>query len=137
MCNSQRRHRKDFPFPCLDITPSAPSRGSIRSLSFSDPENFADHKSLRGSGNDALQDAIFGNPKSLRGNSPLGKGKQALDNVAPGLDDDEFSSLQLQGGDITRPIYKWSEDAQSRGRVQRSKSFHLSRPEPEIGRAHV
>lgn len=131
MCNSQRRHRKDFPFPCLDITPSAPSRGSIRSLSFSDPENFADHKSLRGSGNDALQDAIFGNPKSLRGNSPLGKGKQALDNVAPGLDDDEFSSLQLQGGDITRPIYKWSEDAQSRGRVQRSKSFHLSRPEPE------
>jgi proton-coupled amino acid transporter len=68
---------------------------------------------------------------SLRGRSPAGKGKQPLDNVAPGLDDDEFSSLQLQGGDITRPIYRWTEEAQSRGRVQRSKSFNLSRPEPE------
>jgi solute carrier family 36 (proton-coupled amino acid transporter) len=68
---------------------------------------------------------------SLRGGSPAGKGKQTPDNVAPGLNDDEFSSLQLQGGDITRPIYRWTEDAQSRGRVQRSKSFHLSRPEPE------
>ena len=68
---------------------------------------------------------------SLRGGSPAGKAKQVLDDVAPGLDDDEFSSLRLQGGDVTRPIYKWTEDAQGRGRAQRSKSFHLSRPEPE------
>ncbi len=80
---------------------------------------------------DVHQDGgIFGS-MSLRGGSPAGKAKQALDDVAPGLDDDEFSSLRLQGGDITRPIYKWTEDAQGRGRVQRSKSFHLSRPEPE------
>jgi solute carrier family 36 (proton-coupled amino acid transporter) len=52
---------------------------------------------------------------------------------APGLDEDEFSSLQLQGGDITREIYRWSEqaEAEGRGRAQRSKSFHLSRPHPE------
>lgn len=56
------------------------------------------------------------------------------DPPATGLGDAEFSSLQLQGGDITRPIYKWTEEAaraQGRGRTQRSQSFHLSRPHPE------
>jgi proton-coupled amino acid transporter len=82
-------------------------------------------------GNDATQDGVLGNNLSIRGGSPAGRGKQVLDNFAPGLDDDEFSSLRLQGGDVTRPIYKWTEDAQGRGRTRRSKSFHLSRPEPE------
>jgi len=54
---------------------------------------------------------------------------------AGGIDDDEFSSLQLQGGDITRQVYRWTEEAeaqsQGRGKGQRSKSFHLSRPQPE------
>ncbi|KAH8908857.1 hypothetical protein BR93DRAFT_877280 [Coniochaeta sp. PMI_546] len=45
-------------------------------------------------------------------------------------DDDGFSSLRLQGGDITRPIYKWAEEAE-RSRTQRSKSFSALRPEPE------
>ena len=49
--------------------------------------------------------------------------------------DDEFSSLKLQGGDITRPIYKWTEgiEAQSQpgGRGKRSNSFNVGRPEPE------
>ena len=56
-----------------------------------------------------------------------------VDGTGPGLDDDEFSSLQLQGGDMTRNVYKWAEDAQntSRGKAQRSLSFHLNRPEPE------
>ncbi|CAK7232255.1 hypothetical protein SBRCBS47491_008206 [Sporothrix bragantina] len=48
---------------------------------------------------------------------------------ASGIDDDEFSSLQLQGGDITRPIYKWTEEATNK--VHRSKSFTMPRPEPE------
>ena len=56
-------------------------------------------------------------------------------NVGPSADDEEFSSLQLQGGDITRQVYRWTEEAeaqsQGRGRGQRSKSFHLSRPQPE------
>ncbi|KAH6655293.1 transmembrane amino acid transporter protein-domain-containing protein [Truncatella angustata] len=65
-------------------------------------------------------------------NEQSGKGKQTGDKTDSALDDDdEFSSLQLQGGDITRPIYKWTEDAQSRYKTQRSKSFTHSRPEPE------
>lgn len=45
---------------------------------------------------------------------------------------DEFSSLQLQGGDITRPIYRWTEGAESdAGGSQRRRSFHVHRPEPE------
>lgn len=51
-----------------------------------------------------------------------------------GLGDDEFSSLQLQGGDITRQVYKWTEDAESQrhgGRFKRSQSYHVSRPQPE------
>ncbi|OOQ88375.1 Vacuolar amino acid transporter 3 [Penicillium brasilianum] len=44
--------------------------------------------------------------------------------------DDEFSSLQLQGGDITRQVYRWAEDADA-ARFARSKSFSISRPAPE------
>ncbi|KAL8342523.1 hypothetical protein RB598_004083 [Gaeumannomyces tritici] len=57
------------------------------------------------------------------------KGKQAAEAASPGFGDEEFSSLRLQGGDITRPIYKWTEDATNR--VQRSKSFSVPRPDPE------
>lgn len=48
-------------------------------------------------------------------------------------DDEEFSSLKLQGGDITRQIYRWSEqqEAEERARIKRSKSFHASRPKPD------
>ena len=49
-------------------------------------------------------------------------------------DSEEFSSLKLQGGDITRQVYRWAEDAeaQTSGRMPaRSKSFSLSRPTPE------
>ena len=49
-------------------------------------------------------------------------------------DQDEFSSLQLQGGDMTRQVYRWAEDAdaqsQTGGRGKRSKSFNVFRPEP-------
>lgn len=56
-----------------------------------------------------------------------GKGKQP--ETSAGLEEEEFSSLRLQGGDITRPIYKWTEEATNK--VQRSKSFSMPRPEPE------
>ncbi|KAK1829674.1 transmembrane amino acid transporter protein-domain-containing protein [Podospora conica] len=61
--------------------------------------------------------------------SEASKGKQPahLDDD----DDDEFSSLKLQGGDITRPIYKWTEEQDRRDKMQRSKSFSVARPEPE------
>jgi solute carrier family 36 (proton-coupled amino acid transporter) len=50
-----------------------------------------------------------------------------------GMHDGEFSSLKLQGGDITRPIYRWTEEHEGgSGRQQkRSKSFHVARPEPD------
>ncbi|KFA77721.1 hypothetical protein S40288_00470 [Stachybotrys chartarum IBT 40288] len=57
------------------------------------------------------------------------KGKQPAEPA--GLAEGEFSSLQLQGGDVTRGIYKWSEQADAKNRVQRSKSFDHSRPDPE------
>lgn len=57
----------------------------------------------------------------------------ASNGAGSGLDSDEFSSLQLQGGDITRNVYKWAEEAQNsvRGRPVRSQSFAVVRPEPE------
>ena len=84
-------------------------------------------------GDGGLDGGIFGQSMSFRAGSPAGKSKQAIEDVAPGLDDDEFSSLRLQGGDITRPIYRWTEEAQrSQGRGRgRSQSFHISRPQPE------
>ncbi|KAM0324081.1 hypothetical protein ACHAQA_008270 [Verticillium albo-atrum] len=59
------------------------------------------------------------------------KGKQSADPGAAGLDEQEFSSLRLQGGDVTRGIYKWTEEAEARNKMQRSKSFSVSRPNPE------
>ncbi|KAK8065599.1 Vacuolar amino acid transporter 3 [Apiospora hydei] len=59
------------------------------------------------------------------------KGKQPGESTEADFDEDEFSSLRLQGGDITRPIYKWTEEAEGRNRPQRSKSFSVPRPEPE------
>lgn len=54
-----------------------------------------------------------------------------------GQNQDDFSSLQLQGGDMTREVYKWAEDAeaqaQSGWRGKRSQSFYISRPQPESG----
>ncbi|KAI1964998.1 hypothetical protein LOZ58_001691 [Ophidiomyces ophidiicola] len=44
---------------------------------------------------------------------------------------DEFSSLQLQGGDITRPVYRWAEEAEAQETTRRRRSFDMPRPEPE------
>jgi proton-coupled amino acid transporter len=106
---------------------------------YEDPEIIKRHlvqPSEASSQYEGAQDAIFGGPSiSARPDTYTSKNQQAIDSIAPGLDDDEFSSLRLQGGDITRPIYKWTEEAQARaqgrGRAQRSQSFHLSRPFPE------
>jgi proton-coupled amino acid transporter len=53
--------------------------------------------------------------------------------IATSMGDEHFSSLQLQGGDITRQVYRWAEDAEAEaaGRFMRSKSFSVSRPRPE------
>jgi len=50
----------------------------------------------------------------------------------PEEDEEHFSSLQLQGGDITRQIYRWSEQQQQEEQgLQRSKSSHGPRRRPE------
>ncbi|OAA72505.1 Amino acid transporter, transmembrane [Cordyceps fumosorosea ARSEF 2679] len=59
------------------------------------------------------------------------KGKQPEQVGGAGLNDDDFSSLRLQGGDVTRGIYKWTEQAEAKSRLHRSQSFDHSRPEPE------
>lgn len=53
------------------------------------------------------------------------------ENTTTGVGDDEFSSLRLQGGDMTRTIYRWAENAEAPGRGKRSKSWHISRLKPE------
>ncbi|KAH6711239.1 transmembrane amino acid transporter protein-domain-containing protein [Leptodontidium sp. MPI-SDFR-AT-0119] len=101
---------------------------------YEDPEIVKRHLVQPAETGDAANDSIFGPSVSFRTGSPAAKGKQNIGDIAPGLDDDEFSSLRLQGGDVTRPIYRWTEEAQAksgRGRAQRSQSFHLSRPHPE------
>ena len=60
-----------------------------------------------------------------------GKGKAG---GGTGIGDDEFSSLQLQGGDMTREVYRWTDEAESPThgmKGKRSKSWHIDRPEPE------
>lgn len=47
------------------------------------------------------------------------------------LRDDEVSSLRLQGGDVARGIYKWTEQAEAKTRNQRSRSFDHPKPESE------
>lgn len=71
------------------------------------------------------------NPPS-EASSTLGaaRGKQPAE-PGSGLGHDDFSSLRLQGGDITRGIYKWTEQAEAKSRLHRSKSFDHARPEPE------
>ena len=69
------------------------------------------------------------------GSVPKGASRPALavseEVNAPDLDD--FSSLQLQGGDTTREVYRWAEDAVTQGALKgkRSKSFVVNRPDPE------
>ncbi len=74
-------------------------------------------------------DTSTGSDEAGKAKAGDSKGKQPADTVGTGIDDEEFSSLRLLGGDITRPIYKWTEEATNK--VQRSQSFSVPRPEPE------
>ena len=68
-----------------------------------------------------------------RGRGDGSKDRDRSTSVAPGIDEDEFSSLRLQGGDVTRGIYRWAEQEEAKVQqgVQRSKSFSEHRPRPE------
>jgi solute carrier family 36 (proton-coupled amino acid transporter) len=67
------------------------------------------------------------------GSTRLGRGLRLDLSDGNGLDSNEFSSLRLQGGDVTRAVYRWAEEQEGSqpGKAQRSKSFTIPRPEPE------
>ncbi|KAL9119394.1 MAG: hypothetical protein Q9187_004055, partial [Circinaria calcarea] len=71
----------------------------------------------------------------VQGSSKAAFGHDRKTSETRGIHDGEFSSLQLQGGDITRELYRWSEDAEAEsatgGRSKRSKSFNIFRPQPD------
>jgi proton-coupled amino acid transporter len=55
-----------------------------------------------------------------------------IETIAPGLDADEFSSLRLQGGDVTRQVYRLVEQQQAEEHEsRRRKSFTIDRPVPQ------
>lgn len=109
------------PFPASGTPPNYGSFDGRRNWSngaYEDPEIIKRHLVQPG---DAVSDD--GSRKVSDGS----KGKQPAEHDL----DDEFSSLKLQGGDITRPIYKWTEEVEQRNKMQRSKSFSVPRPDPE------
>ena len=68
-------------------------------------------------------------PQHVTDSRPPSSSKDAAGNGS-----DEFSSLKLQGGDMTRQVYRWAEDAEngaSPWKALRSKSFSHPRPTPE------
>ena len=95
-----------------------------------DPEVVKRHL-VRPSNEDLLR-ARTSSP-SIKSNMRAGFGARL--EVADGPDLEDFSSLQLQGGDVTRQVYRWAEDAEARSsgawRGKRSKSFTARRPEPD------
>lgn len=72
--------------------------------------------------------ALSSSPGRGRRTSEMAEDREQ-NSIAPGLNDDEFSSLRLQGGDITRPIYRLVEQqhAEVHGPARR-KSFAVDRP---------
>ena len=80
---------------------------------------------------DSLNDNGEGNSTPSHRASSANIGNGDGENNVTGIGDDEFSSLRLQGGDMTRTIYRWAENAVAPGRGKRSKSWHISRPESE------
>ncbi|KAJ5892805.1 hypothetical protein N7504_009496 [Penicillium tannophilum] len=62
--------------------------------------------------------------------SQVSENRDTGSELGTSMGEDHFSSLQLQGGDMTREVYRWAEDAESDNRFARSKSFSVSRPAP-------
>lgn len=120
--------------------PISPSASSTQNLPSGTPTNYGsfDARARNGAYEDPEivrrhlvqpSDAHSDDSGSGRKASGLASGKGKQPDTGAASDDEEFSSLRLQGGDVTRPIYKWTEEATNK--VQRSKSFSMPRPEPE------
>lgn len=71
-------------------------------------------------------------PQDNGDNDDNNDGKSGSSKAGSGAEEGEFSSLQLQGGDITRQVYRWTEsEMQGQKLSQRRRSFNIARPEPE------
>jgi len=110
------------------------SHGWTKPTPNEDPEVVKRHL-VQPSNLDSSDDSPERTPNTLHNKQSevsLGNGRHITNTM--GIGDDEFSSLQLQGGDVTRQVYKWTEGAESQrhgGRFKRSQSYHISRPHPE------
>ncbi|KAJ9668796.1 hypothetical protein H2201_001042 [Coniosporium apollinis] len=110
-----------------------------RSAGIGSPARPETHEIVRrhlvGGGNNSSSNLVGAGDEYRSRRGSLGGGRSDSPNPAAGVDEEEFSSLQLQGGDITRQIYRWTErqeaEARGEGMTRRSKSFHLTRPQPE------
>lgn len=80
---------------------------------------------------DSAHDNGEGNSTLSHRASSVNVGNGKGENNVAGIGDDEFYSLRLQGGDMTRTIYRWAENAEAPGRGKRSKSWHIPRLGPE------
>ena len=111
------------------LSNQSPDRGSEpSSRPIEDPEIIKRHLVLP-TDEDSLRQRGSSTSVGAAANQPAATTSDEID--APDLD--EFSSLQLQGGDTTRAVYRWAEeaDAQSTIKGKRSKSFVVNRPDPE------
>ncbi|KAI1332036.1 transmembrane amino acid transporter protein-domain-containing protein [Xylariaceae sp. FL0255] len=128
------------------VRPSSPAASGSLHHAATPPTNYGSFEArsrfLQSGGTGAYEDPeivkrhlvqSFDTPDPASDTEPgdKGKGKQPAESPESPQEEDEFSSLRLQGGDITRQIYRWSEDANGRHKVQRSKSFSQPREEPE------
>lgn len=109
----------------------APTRSPA--VPYEDPEIIRRHLVGRHRGSFSNLSGQYGSP----GRSQAGAGADAesVDRGRPASSgsEEDFSSLQLQGGDITRQIYRWTEqqEAEERQRMKRSQSFSADRPRPD------
>ena len=102
----------------------------ISGLPNEDPKVVKRHL-VQPSTHDGVHDNGEGDPTLSHRTSSVNVGNGNGVDTGTGVGDDEFSSLRLQGGDMTRPIYRWAENAEAPGRGKRSKSWHISRLDPE------
>lgn len=72
-------------------------------------------------------DGVYGSPHS--GLAATGQVDKEIVDRHLGSDEDEFASLQLQGGDVHRQVYQWSQQQKQQSlAARRSQSFYIPRP---------
>lgn len=76
-------------------------------------------------------EGLYGSPHSGV-NAGAGQEDKRIVDRHLGSDEDEFASLQLQGGDVHRQVYQWSQQQKQQSlAARRSQSFYIPRPQTE------